>query len=69
MYIHKNGIALRKLEKTDLLKLKDLKNESWFGTHNITLLNDYEQEKWFESLNRHTHLILIAIDTKTNKRT
>ena len=66
MYIHKNGIALRKLEKTDLPKLKDLKNESWFGTHNITLLNDYEQEKWFESLSRHTHLILIAIDTKTN---
>ena len=65
MYIHKNGIALRKLEKTDLLKLKDLKNESWFGTHNITLVNDYDQEKWFESLNRHTHLILIAIDTKT----
>ena len=45
MYIHKNGIALRKLERTDLPKLKDLKNESWFGTHNITLLNDYEQEK------------------------
>jgi RimJ/RimL family protein N-acetyltransferase len=66
MYIHKNGIALRKLERMDLPKLKDLKNESWFGTHNITLLNDYEQEKWFESLSRHTHLILIAIDTKTN---
>ena len=27
MYIHKNGIALRKLEKTDLPKLKDLKKE------------------------------------------
>lgn len=67
MYIHKNGIALRKIEKSDLPKLKELKNESWFGTHNITFLNDYEQEKWFESLNRLTHLILIAIDVETKK--
>lgn len=66
MYIHKNGICLRKIERSDLPKLKDLKNESWFGTHHVTFLNDYDQEKWFEGLNRNTHLILIAIDTKTN---
>jgi RimJ/RimL family protein N-acetyltransferase len=66
MYIHKNGICLRKIERYDLPKLKDLKNESWFGTHHITFLNDFDQEKWFEGLNRNTHLILIAIDTKTN---
>jgi RimJ/RimL family protein N-acetyltransferase len=60
MYIHKNGITLRKLEKKDLSLLKDLKNESWFGTHNITLLNDLDQERWFESLDSRTHLILIA---------
>lgn len=65
MYIHKNGICLRKIEKYDLPKLKDLKNESWFGTHHITFLNDFDQEKWFEGLNRNTHLILIAIDIKT----
>jgi len=66
MYIHKNGICLRKIERYYLPKLKDLKNESWFGTHHITFLNDFDQEKWFEGLNRNTHLILIAIDTKTN---
>ena len=46
MYIHKNGICLRKIERSDLPKLKELKNESWFGTHHVTFLNDYDQEKW-----------------------
>ena len=60
MYIHKEGITLRKLERKDLPLLKELKNESWFGTHNITFLNDLDQERWFEGLNHRTHLILIA---------
>jgi RimJ/RimL family protein N-acetyltransferase len=68
MYIHKEGIALRKIEKEDLSLLKELKNESWFGTHNINFLNDLDQQRWFESLNNKTHLILIGLDVKTNER-
>jgi len=68
MYIHKEGIALRKIEKEDLPLLKELKNESWFGTHNINFLNDLDQQRWFESLNNKTHLILIGIDAKSNER-
>ncbi len=44
MYIHKNGLSLRKLERNDLTLLKELKNESWFGTHNISFVNDYDQQ-------------------------
>lgn len=60
MYIHKNGITLKKLEKDNLTLLKKLKNESWFGTHTITFVNDIDQERWFESLNSNKTLILVA---------
>lgn len=60
MYIHKNGITLTKIEKSDLPLLKELKNESWFGTHNITLVNDLDQERWFENLDSNKSLILKA---------
>lgn len=60
MYKHKNGITLRKLEKSDLTILKTLKNESWFGTHNITFVNTEDQERWFSSLDASKTLILIA---------
>jgi RimJ/RimL family protein N-acetyltransferase len=61
MYKHKNGITLKKLEKDDLKLLTDLKNESWFGTHNINFVNLNDQEKWFNSLDSNKNLILIAI--------
>ena len=68
MYRHKNGITLKKLEFSDLEILKDLKNESWFGTHNVSFVNQLDQEKWFESLNPNKTLVLIAIDSKTNDK-
>lgn len=68
MYIHKNGICLRKIEREDLGLLKDLKNESWFGTHHTSFLNDLDQERWFESLDSRNTLILIAIEVKTNDK-
>lgn len=67
MYNHKNGIVLRKLEKEDLFLLKELKNESWFGTHNITFVNEQDQEKWFNSLDSNKNLILIAIKSDTKE--
>lgn len=60
MYIHKNGISLVKLSKSELPLLRDLKNESWFGTHNINFVNDTDQNNWFNNLNPHKQLVLIA---------
>jgi RimJ/RimL family protein N-acetyltransferase len=62
MYTHKNGITLRKLERVDLPMLKELKNESWFGTHNIHFVNDDDQTKWFDCLNPNKQLILVALE-------
>ena len=67
MYIHKNGIKLEKIEEQDLPLLQFLKNESWFGTHNISFVNSLDQKRWFESLNSMESLILKAIDTKNNE--
>jgi len=68
MYNHKNGICLRKIERDDLTLLKNLKNESWFGTHHTTFLNDLDQNRWFESLDNRNTLILIAIDIQTDNK-
>ena len=45
MYKHKNGITLIKITQQDLPLLLNLKNESWFGTHNISFVNEYDQKK------------------------
>ena len=68
MYHHKNGIISKKIEKSDLNILKELKNESWFGTHNINFVNDADQEKWFNSLDSNKNLFLIAIDHKNGDK-
>lgn len=68
MYKHKNGITLKKLEKEDLLILKNLKNESWFGTHNVSFVNTTDQENWFQSLNSNKNLFLIAYKTDTGEQ-
>ena len=64
MYIHKNGITLSKIEKSDLIILQELKNESWFGTHNISFVNELDQEKWFNNLDSNKTLILKATNSK-----
>lgn len=64
LYVHENGVGFRKAEKTDAKSLLDLKNESWFGTHTVTLANLASQEKWLESISYETHcprnLVLMA---------
>lgn len=61
MYTHKNGMTLRKMGRQDLKDLKALKDESWFGTHNITIINMDEQEKWYESMiGNPRHMVLIV---------
>jgi RimJ/RimL family protein N-acetyltransferase len=64
LYEHTNGICFRKADIHDANELLQLKNESWFGTHTITLANLTSQEKWLESISCETHcpkdLVLIA---------
>jgi len=59
MYNHKNGIILTKASEIDLSVLKRLKDESWFGTHNIAIVNMEDQYKWFSNLDSKT-LIMSA---------
>lgn len=58
------GIKLRKLCKGDLSDLKALKDESWFGTHSVSIVNKCDQYRWFESMDADVtnprNLILVA---------
>jgi RimJ/RimL family protein N-acetyltransferase len=67
MYKHKNGLTLRLLEKDDLLLMKKLKDESWFGTHHITLNNMDQQKTWFSSLDNKNSMFFIVEDDSNNK--
>jgi RimJ/RimL family protein N-acetyltransferase len=65
MYTHKNGLTLRKMAKSDLEDLKALKDESWFGTHNITIINMEEQNKWYDSMiGNPRHMVMIVEDNR-----
>lgn len=59
MYTHKSGVRLRKIERTDLKALLELKQESWWGTHNATFANMDDQQRWYDSLGCGT-LVVIA---------
>jgi RimJ/RimL family protein N-acetyltransferase len=58
-------ITFRRLDRQDLPDLLELKRESWFGTHTVTLSNTHNQEKWFEEISKDTHcprnLLLVAV--------
>lgn len=58
-YYHKNGLVLTKIEKTDIDLLKKLKDESWFGTHTVAIINSDDQERWYNST---SVLVLKAYD-------
>lgn len=65
MYNHKNGIILKKLEISHLSELKNLKDESWPGTHSIAILNSSDQSKWFNSLDNNKQIVLTAFEGDT----
>lgn len=68
IYEHKNGISLRKVEFEDLPLLKELKDESWFGTHHVTIVNMFNQQKWFEKISSDAScLFLIAYNKETKQ--
>lgn len=50
-----NEYRLRKVSEDDLKQLLDLKNESWFDTHQVSILNREDQDRWFKSLDSHPH--------------
>jgi RimJ/RimL family protein N-acetyltransferase len=50
MYVHKNEVLLRKIERQDLPSLYCLKANSWWGTHKTLISNQDDQLKWFESI-------------------
>lgn len=54
MFTHAD-LRLRKLNEDDLQSLVWLKEESWFGTHRATIVNLYDQKRWFASLDSHPH--------------
>lgn len=61
MYLHKNDLHLRKVTRTDLKALLELKSESWFGTHKVSILNKEDQVKWFDKISdSSTDIILIG---------
>lgn len=58
------NIRFDKLERALLGKLLALKSESWETTHQITIANSEDQNRWFDSLDQNVHtprnLILVA---------
>jgi diamine N-acetyltransferase len=67
MYTHKNNITLRLLEHEDLLDMKLLKDESWFGTHTITFKNMKQQINWYENLDNSKSMFFVAYNEKNEK--
>lgn len=49
------GIVFQKLQREDLAKLLELKQESFLTTHNVTIATMEDQERWFDSLDNHVH--------------
>lgn len=63
VFLHGN-MCLRKIDREDLGLLACLKSDSWLGTHQVTIANDEDQDRWFKSLchnvNSPKNLVLIA---------
>ena len=52
MYTY-DGITLRKLRQETLPYLLELKNESYMTTHQSSVVNETDQQKWFDALDNH----------------
>ncbi len=61
-----DGIILCKASDYHLNNLVELKNESWMGTHRVTIINRDDQTKWLNNIPSEPHapgsLLLIAKD-------
>lgn len=65
MYPHKNKLILKKIEKEDLFWMKELKDESWFGTHQVSILNMDDQYRWFESIQNNNKVLILKVLLKS----
>lgn len=64
MYFESSNLHFRKLSKAEISDLLWLKREDWTNTHHVSIINEDDQNKWFESIDDHPHsprnLMLIA---------
>jgi len=70
LYTNENGVMFRKADTGNAQILLDLKNESHFGTHTLTLANYTSQVAWLESISHETHcprnlVLMAALDQTT----
>jgi RimJ/RimL family protein N-acetyltransferase len=63
-------IRFKKLERGQLSTLQGLKNESFGTTHHTSIVNSDDQDRWFDSLDKHVHqptnLCLVAQGKKVD---
>lgn len=64
LYQHKNGISLRKVQRTDLDFLFGLKSESWWGNQSTLIINMDDQTRWFNTMPAN-ELFMIGLKGKT----
>lgn len=66
MYKHKNNIELIKIDADDLHWMRELKDDSWYGTHRITILNIDDQKQWYESIRKDSTILIMkaVLDSK-----
>jgi len=55
------------MEEEDLLAMKSLKDESWFGTHRITIKNMEQQKQWFKKIDNDKTFFFIVENNKGEK--
>lgn len=67
MYQHKNGITLRKIERTDLSLLLSIKSESWWGIHHTLISNSDDQNRWFDSLGVNNLCMMAHMESHTSE--
>ena len=64
-YSHKDGIGLAALERSDLPLLTQLKRESWWGTHHLTIATEESQSRWFDSIGvDELYLLAVTLDDR-----
>lgn len=65
--MYKHGIVtLRIAHRDDLLSLLELKNESWMGTHRVSIQTMEKQVNWWESTSRskNDYIMIACIDDR-----